>query len=997
MPTTGTLEQPASVAPPVSTAAEVGPSVQQQAPSTVVGRGARAQRVPHTPYVSVNQVAARLPHMRNGKNDGVVLDNSGDVGSRLARETNPPTGGASSEVSSGTGDKHRQTGGSKRHVTAARNTAEVSGRGHQRRGGPSESNEKPKYSTAGVSSYVGATSTTSKKSDRASQTAQNMNATGLAKPSAASSVQVSTSTNDVQPSATLVSQTEMPEIISQQQPQQASRSTGGVSWATIARRPVAVVSPAAVLSSEIKEDGDGLASAESSENSFVPSQSTVVCSDVPPAVVSGSPSAKRKIGNAPLSTAHFATRDSNTTQLKGKLKQEPPCAAESPSAVEMRPSQPAQLSGVNISRPETPLVSSTIESTVPTRDTGSSPVNVVVDVSLPKASIESEEKEGLCENIKETIKTEEKPAEMLLTPPPVIEALNRNDIKEQQKSPPHRELSRTFDYCINDTRKFLVTKKKLFCVSEPAVRRSGIKLVNAPLERVSVVPSTAVKSGSCQDEKAAPCSAAPKTTEVTTELSSMAVEVEQPRLSGGEKKLVYKKEGLGKIKKSPVAVLVRNDEEKVVEEHSLLVHERVVAFEKKVTSVAETFETKEQEGQSSKEDVSPLKPREKQLLECEEVEIVVEKGKGLTEERFSTEEKRQSVVESTVECRDDLGVKSKPDTIKRTSSLKQRKTSDSSVKKSVTLNLEPIELQIVAENSKVIEKLGMTVKLGLVEEAQRTTKSEPKEKLELAKCVLSPPSSLVYPKLLMLRIRNFYRERNRSRSTSPVSYDTQTDSTALPNSTEHCSRRLEGRYALPFLMSRKPESVGSRGLSLTTMATDSLMRSGRKANNLNSNNASTNLQAIWRGRSGGVGGGSSPASGAHSSGMGSNRAGGSAMVHRRGGPERSSTGPRDSGSAAPADGLDAWRLPAPPTKPSENSRLFRAANITDHGELIHRKLRAILNKLTVEKFDPLYEQIKTVGMIDADDVRRLMELICSKAKTQHHFIPVRRREKNNFC
>lgn len=88
------------------------------------------------------------------------------------------------------------------------------------------------------------------------------------------------------------------------------------------------------------------------------------------------------------------------------------------------------------------------------------------------------------------------------------------------------------------------------------------------------------------------------------------------------------------------------------------------------------------------------------------------------------------------------------------------------------------------------------------------------------------------------------------------------------------------------------------------------------------------------------------------------------------------------------EGEEAWREPRFSASPQDNSRARMAKAITDPHELVERKLKSILNKLTVEKFAPLYEQIKQAGMQGENDVTMLMEMICAKARVQHHFIPM---------
>ncbi|KAH7650197.1 eukaryotic translation initiation factor 4 gamma Nic domain containing [Cryptosporidium bovis] len=53
-----------------------------------------------------------------------------------------------------------------------------------------------------------------------------------------------------------------------------------------------------------------------------------------------------------------------------------------------------------------------------------------------------------------------------------------------------------------------------------------------------------------------------------------------------------------------------------------------------------------------------------------------------------------------------------------------------------------------------------------------------------------------------------------------------------------------------------------------------------------------------------------------------------------------------------------------------------------------RQYRAILNKLTIEKFDKLFDQIISVGINNEEEMIGLLKLVFDKATTQHHFIPM---------
>jgi len=57
-------------------------------------------------------------------------------------------------------------------------------------------------------------------------------------------------------------------------------------------------------------------------------------------------------------------------------------------------------------------------------------------------------------------------------------------------------------------------------------------------------------------------------------------------------------------------------------------------------------------------------------------------------------------------------------------------------------------------------------------------------------------------------------------------------------------------------------------------------------------------------------------------------------------------------------------------------------------ERILRAARSILNKLTVEKFDALYEQLATCGISTEAQLRSVVCEVFEKATAQHHFIPM---------
>eukprot|EP00916_Digyalum_oweni_P007391 GHVL01012450.1.p1 GENE.GHVL01012450.1~~GHVL01012450.1.p1 ORF type:complete len:585 (-),score=64.17 GHVL01012450.1:3165-4919(-) len=59
--------------------------------------------------------------------------------------------------------------------------------------------------------------------------------------------------------------------------------------------------------------------------------------------------------------------------------------------------------------------------------------------------------------------------------------------------------------------------------------------------------------------------------------------------------------------------------------------------------------------------------------------------------------------------------------------------------------------------------------------------------------------------------------------------------------------------------------------------------------------------------------------------------------------------------------------------------------MSDHDKLV-RKLRAILNKLTMERFESLSKQILDSGISSEEDVKAIVSMIFEKATTQHGFI-----------
>eukprot|EP00746_Dinoflagellata_sp_MGD_P139918 gnl/MRDRNA2_/MRDRNA2_73265_c0_seq2.p1 gnl/MRDRNA2_/MRDRNA2_73265_c0~~gnl/MRDRNA2_/MRDRNA2_73265_c0_seq2.p1 ORF type:complete len:618 (+),score=97.24 gnl/MRDRNA2_/MRDRNA2_73265_c0_seq2:230-1855(+) len=83
----------------------------------------------------------------------------------------------------------------------------------------------------------------------------------------------------------------------------------------------------------------------------------------------------------------------------------------------------------------------------------------------------------------------------------------------------------------------------------------------------------------------------------------------------------------------------------------------------------------------------------------------------------------------------------------------------------------------------------------------------------------------------------------------------------------------------------------------------------------------------------------------------------------------------------------------PVLKPSENSWSAQQKQMTKKcnnpeksDEEIVRTMKAILNKLTMKKYDTLYQQILDCGMWTVEHVAILIDEVLEKAETQHHFI-----------
>jgi len=82
-----------------------------------------------------------------------------------------------------------------------------------------------------------------------------------------------------------------------------------------------------------------------------------------------------------------------------------------------------------------------------------------------------------------------------------------------------------------------------------------------------------------------------------------------------------------------------------------------------------------------------------------------------------------------------------------------------------------------------------------------------------------------------------------------------------------------------------------------------------------------------------------------------------------------------------------WRQALPTSSAESWVAKQRNRNPADD-ENVTRAARSILNKLTVEKFASLFEQLTTCGIKQPHQISILMREIFEKATTQHHFIPM---------
>merc|ERR1719494_1575989 len=95
----------------------------------------------------------------------------------------------------------------------------------------------------------------------------------------------------------------------------------------------------------------------------------------------------------------------------------------------------------------------------------------------------------------------------------------------------------------------------------------------------------------------------------------------------------------------------------------------------------------------------------------------------------------------------------------------------------------------------------------------------------------------------------------------------------------------------------------------------------------------------------------------------------------------------DSGSPHPANNDDEWRpVSLNPPSASSWSAQCRKKPDEDPEKVFVRRMKGIMNKLTIEKFDTLYAQLLECGFTKKEHIQALMKEVFEKATTQHHFI-----------
>jgi len=82
-----------------------------------------------------------------------------------------------------------------------------------------------------------------------------------------------------------------------------------------------------------------------------------------------------------------------------------------------------------------------------------------------------------------------------------------------------------------------------------------------------------------------------------------------------------------------------------------------------------------------------------------------------------------------------------------------------------------------------------------------------------------------------------------------------------------------------------------------------------------------------------------------------------------------------------------WRQALPISSSASWVAQQKARNPADD-ENVTRAARSILNKLTIEKFEPLFDQLCSCGIKEPQHISILMQEIFDKATTQSHFIPM---------
>mmetsp|Transcript_58356 Transcript_58356/g.152711 ORF Transcript_58356/g.152711 Transcript_58356/m.152711 type:complete len:696 (+) Transcript_58356:59-2146(+) len=80
--------------------------------------------------------------------------------------------------------------------------------------------------------------------------------------------------------------------------------------------------------------------------------------------------------------------------------------------------------------------------------------------------------------------------------------------------------------------------------------------------------------------------------------------------------------------------------------------------------------------------------------------------------------------------------------------------------------------------------------------------------------------------------------------------------------------------------------------------------------------------------------------------------------------------------------------PSSSSSPASWSPHRQSCQVAAGDDKIIRAARSILNKLTIEKFDSLYEQLVNSGIQTVSHIKCLMHEVFEKATVQHHFIPM---------